>query len=247
MPLFDTDAIVLRNYEFKEADKIISLYSREKGKIKIVAKGVRKTKSTLSAGLQPFVYNNVLVYQGKSDLGKLSQCDIKESFSKIRGDLDKMAYASYVVEVVDELTTDYEENQWVFGLLLLTLRLIDTLDDLELIIRAFELKLLKLLGYEPYLAGCVECGNKSTKNLRFDGQAGGLVCSCSANWAKKISMGTVQYMKKILELDYKKLLQMKLPEYARKELAEIIPYYIQSLIHKKLKSISFIESLKEFN
>ncbi|TDX51055.1 DNA replication and repair protein RecO [Orenia marismortui] len=247
MPLFDTDAIVLRNYEFDEADKIVSLFSKEKGKIKVVAKGVRKTKSTLAAGLQPFVYNNILVYQGKSELGKLSQCEIKEPFNKIRGDIYKMAYASYIVELIDELTIDKEDNQLVFSLLLLTLRLVDRLDDLELITRVFELKLLKLLGYEPYLNSCVECGKELGNNIRFDGEVGGTVCSCSAKWAKKISLGTIKYMKQILRLDYKKLLEMKIPQYARNELFDIMPYYIQYLIHKKLKSISFIESLKDMS
>ena len=111
MGLFDTDAIVLRDYEFGEADKIVLLFTKNKGKISVVAKGVRKTKSTLSSGLQPFTYNHILVYQGKSDLGNLSQCDIKEPFANLRNDIYKMGYASYVVELINELTIKNDRGQ----------------------------------------------------------------------------------------------------------------------------------------
>ncbi len=247
MPLFDTDGIVLRNYNFDEADKIVSLFTKDKGKIKVVARGVRKTKSTLAAGLQPFTHSHIVVYQGKSDLGKLSQCEINQSFARVHKDINKVAYASYIVEVVDEFTPMYEQNSLIFALLLLTMRLLNQIEDVELVSRIFELKLLKILGYQPYLAACVECGNKLDQRIRFDAEAGGVVCSCSSNWSKKISLGTVKYMDQMLRMDYQKIIKMSLPDYARKELSKIMPYYIQSLIKKKLKSISFINTLEEIN
>ncbi|WP_027338665.1 DNA repair protein RecO [Halonatronum saccharophilum] len=247
MALFDTDAIVLRSYPFKEADKIISLYTKDKGKIKVIAKGVSKTKSSLSAALQPFTYNNILVYKGKSDLGKLSQCDIKESFSKLTSDIYKMSYASYIVEIIDGFTIEYEENSVLFTLLLLNLRLINNLDDLDILLRIFELKLLKLLGYQPYLEGCIECGRELKGSLRFNYQSGGVICSCTNKIGKRISIGSLKYMRLISRLDYKGLLRLKVPQYAKEELEKIIPAYIESLLGKKIKSLAFIKDLNRMD
>ncbi|WP_408954856.1 DNA repair protein RecO [Natroniella sp. ANB-PHB2] len=248
MSLFTTDAIVLRDYELGEADKIVLLFSKTKGKIRVVANGVRKTKSTLAAGMQPFVYNQVIAYQGKSDLAKLSQCDIKENFRVLRDDLVKMAYASYIVELIIKLTVDKEENRLVFSLLLLTLRLLDQFDELDLIVKAFELKLLKVLGYRPHLEDCIKCNAELGQDLKFDAQAGGVVCAdCFDVAAKDISLGTVKFMEQLLKLDYKKLFRLRITDQINQELLRIIPYYIQTLTDSKLKAVVFLRSLKELS
>ena len=242
MPLFDTDAIVLRHYELGEADKIIVLFSKERGKIRVVAKGVRKTKSTLAAGLEPFTYNHVLVYQGNSDLGNLSQCDIENSFADLRNDFVKMSYASYAAELVNELTIDKDVNKLLFKLLLITYRLLSDSDKNNLVIRTFELKLLDLLGYRPYLDSCVKCGAELNSNFRFNATEGGVVCdSCAENWNNEISLGTIKFMNRLLDLNYKGIMKLDLPAYAREELGNIIPDYIEGIIDKKLKAVSFLE------
>ena len=242
MPLFDTDAIVLRHYELGEADKIIVLFTKERGKIRVVAKGVRKTKSTLAAGLEPFTYNHVLVYQGNSDLGNLSQCEIESSFAELRDDFVKMSYASYAAELVNELTIDKDDNKLLFDLLLITYRLLSDSDKNNLIIRTFELKLLNLLGYRPYLEHCVKCGVQLDKSFKFNALEGGLVCGdCAAAANNKISLGTIKFMKRLLDLNYKGIMKLDLPAYAKEELAAILPDYIESIIDKKLKAVSFLE------
>mgnify|MGYP006275185139 CR=1 FL=1 len=246
MPLFDTDAIVLRHYELGEADKIIVLYTKERGKIRVVAKGVRKTKSTLAAGLEPFTYNHVLVYQGNSDLGNLSQCEIEESFADLRNDFVKMSYASYTAELVNELMIDKDVNKMLFDLLLITYQLLVKTDKNNLIIRTFELKLLDLLGYRPYLSHCVKCGNELDENFKFSFKAGGVVCQdcAESNEDKKISLGTVKFMQRLLDLNYKGIMKLSLPKYAKNELKLIIPNYIESIIDKKLKAVSFLEMVE---
>ena len=244
MALYDTDAIVLRHYELGEADKIIVLFSRVKGKIRVVAKGVRKTKSTLAAGLEPFTYNHILVYQGKSDLGNLSQCDIENSFADLRNDFVKMSYASYAAELVNELTIDHDVNKLLFDLLLLTYRLLSSSDKNNLIIRTFELKLLNLLGYRPYLEDCVKCGAELDSNFKFNVAEGGLLCSsCSGNWNHDISLGTIKFMSRLLDLNYKGIMKLNLPAYAKDELGTILPNYIEEIIDKPLKAVSFLEIL----
>ncbi|MCK8815936.1 DNA repair protein RecO [Natroniella sulfidigena] len=248
MSLFTTDAIVLRDYELGEADKIVLLFSKTKGKIKVVANGARKTKSTLAAGMQPFIYNQIIAYQGKSELAKLSQCDIKENFRTLCDDLFKMAYASYIVELIIKLTVDREENQLVFSLLLLTLRLLDQFDEPDLIVKAFELKLLKILGYRPHLKDCIKCNSKLTQGLKFDALAGGVVCAdCASYTSKNISLGTVKFMEQLLKLDYKKLFRLRMTAQIDQELLIIIPHYIQTLIDSKLETVAFLRSLRDLS
>ncbi|GAB6100264.1 DNA repair protein RecO [Halanaerocella petrolearia] len=249
MSLFDTDAIVLRHYELGEADKIIVLFTRDKGKVRVVANGVRKTKSSLAAGLEPFTYNQILVYQGKSDLGRLSQCEIKESFSSLRDDIVKMGVASYLAELINELTADYQSHESVFSLVLLTLKLVDKLDEgeLDLLVRAFELKLLALLGYRPQIKACTKCEAEVDSDFRFNLVEGGLFCSkCNTNQDKEISLGTIKFMQQLLQLDYRRLLRLDLPAYANRELVEIMPAYVETIIEKRLKTLSFLETVKDF-
>ncbi|SDC74510.1 MULTISPECIES: DNA repair protein RecO [unclassified Candidatus Frackibacter] len=247
MSLYKTDAIVLRHYEFDEADKLIVLYTRDYGKVKAVANGARKTKSRLAGGVELFTYNDLLLYQGKS-LSTISQCEIKNSFAKLRSDLFKMAYASYLAEVVNEFTVEEEKNESVFALLLATLHLLNDGGDLEIITRFFELRLLNLLGYRPVIDICVECDKElaEVKQLRFSSVAGGLICpQCSKvdQYAMRLSKGTAAIMKRLLTIDYKKLDRLKVPNRSKKELAKILPNYLQSIIEKKLKSLDFIKTL----
>lgn len=247
MGLFDTDAVVLRHYELGEADKIIVLFSQQRGKIRAVAKGVRKTKSTLAAALEVFTHNHVLVYQGKSDLGRISQCEIEESFSNLRSDVNKMGYASYVAELINELTTGQQAQPQVFSLLVLTLKLLNEFAELDLILRAFELKLLALLGYRPHLDSCVKCGGALDQRIKFNLEEGGVVCSQHARSVdKKISPGTVKFMQRLLQLDYQDLLNLRFADYANQELFTIIPSYIESIIEKPLKTTTFLTSLQTF-
>ncbi|SJZ71451.1 DNA repair protein RecO [Selenihalanaerobacter shriftii] len=247
MSLYKTEAIVLRHYELGEADKIIVLYTRNNGKVKAVANGVRKTKSRLAGGVELFTYNDLLLYKGKS-LFTISQCEIMNSFANLRGDLFKMAYASYLTEVVNEFAIEEEKNEPLFALILTTLYLLSEKDDLELIIRFFELRLLNLLGYRPEVTGCVECDKviNKIKRVKFSSQSGGIVCTeCSSfdQYAMHISRGALAIMQRLLEIDYRKLDRLKVPDNFRRELAKILPNYLQSIIEKKLKSLDFIQTL----
>lgn len=249
MSLYKTDAIVLKHYELGEADKIIVLYTRNNGKVKAVANGVRKTKSRLAGGVELFTYNQLLLYQGKS-LAKISQCDILESFATIRSDLFKMAYASYLTEVINEFTVEEEKNEPLFALLLTTLYLLAGEEDLELITRFFELRLLNLLGYKPEIERCVDCGKELSQieEIKFSSQAGGIVCSKCApfyQYAMWTNKGVIATMARLFEINHKKLNRLKVPAGVRTNLEKLIPNYLQSIIEKKLQSLNFIKTLKE--
>ncbi|MGM0471635.1 MAG: DNA repair protein RecO [Bacillota bacterium] len=247
MSLYNSEAIVLRHYELKEADKIVILFTRQRGKVQAVANGARKTKSRLSGSVELFTHSDFLLYQGKS-LATVSQADIINSFGSLRSDLLKMAAASYVAELVNEFTVDEEKNESLFALILATFHLLARGSRTELIVRFFELRLLNLLGYRPQLAGCVDCSIDlaDEERFKFSSQLGGVVClDCAAidQYAMSLSKGTIATMKRLLEIDYRKLDRLQVPSQIKMELAKVLPNYLQSIIEKKLQSLDFFQTL----
>ncbi|MCK8824473.1 DNA repair protein RecO [Fuchsiella alkaliacetigena] len=247
MSLYQTEAIVLRHYELGEADKIAILYTKERGKVRAVAKGVRKTRSRLAGAMEVFTHNQLQLYQGKS-LAKVNQVRVLKSFADLRADLWQMSYASYLAELVNELTVDQERDQALFALLLTSLNLLSKEENLMLVVRFFELRLLRLLGYQPELKCCVECDTalEELTKLKFSSQQGGVICGdCSAKdqYAMYLSKGSVAIMNRLLEIDYRHLNRLKLPVKSRQQLAKVIPNYLQSILEKPLKTLDFIRVL----
>src|ERR1700681_5051082 len=150
-----------------EADRIVTLYSRDVGKIRAVAKGVRRTTSRSAGHLEPFTLSDVMFAVGR-ELNVSSQADTLEAFRAVREDLVLTTYAYYLAEMVDVLTEDRMENRAVFDVLVDGLRELDaavtcaSLEDEEsgearLVLIVFHLRLLEALGYRPELRECVTC------------------------------------------------------------------------------------------
>lgn len=243
MALYNTEAITIKNYDLDEADKILVLFTAKYGKIRVVAKGARKVKSTFAAAIEPFTYTDIVFYRGKSDLGQLNQCDINESFAKIKQDITKMSYAFYITELIDVLTTDDSVEQAAFELFILTLRLLDRMSANKLITRAFELKLLRLLGYKPNLSSCIKCEKEG--GAYFDFEAGGVLCGeCRGRFSRQVSAGSLKYMNKLLNMEYRNMNRLVLPDYVNQEIMDLLSKYIEYLTGKKLKSSAFIDAFE---
>ncbi len=249
MPLYKTEGIVLHQFDLGEADRIITYYTRDRGKVKAVAKGVRRARSSLAGSTQLFTYADLLIYSGKS-LDRLNQTDIKESFSKLREDLFRMAYGTYVLDLVRETTFEEDSNEGIFVLLLKTLYLLVTEEDLEIIMRIFELRMMRLLGFQPVLEYCQQCTNPiGENNLQFHLGAGGIVCSnCSkeiSGSTVSISRGTIEIMKHFLNSNYRQLKKLKVSEYARREMEQVIEPFVHYHLDHRLKSLDFLKSIKK--
>ncbi|KNZ68246.1 DNA repair protein RecO [Thermincola ferriacetica] len=247
MRLYKTDALVLRVRDFSEADRIVTLYTYSRGKVQAIAKGSRKTKSRKRGAVQPFTYGNFLLYQGRS-LDTITQCEPKESFSHLREDLVKLAYSTYLTELVDGFTAEGEPNEQVFLLLLTTFYLL-LKDNPGLLVRAFELKLLNILGYCPQLESCVHCHGPVAGNaakVRFSSRLGGVLCDeCSGHdpFATTIQMGSLKTMQQLLKWDIRRLQVLKVPEERQQEIAAILRHYIDERIERKLKSTVFLDTV----
>src|SRR3954447_17452671 len=140
MPLYRDEAIVIRTYKLGEADRIVVLFTRAHGKVRAVAKGVRKTQSRFGARLEPTRHVSLQLYEGR-DLDTITQTESLDHFAAIRDDLDCIGHASAMLEAVEQMTQEREPNAPVFDMLLGALRTLDT-EPHPLVVPAFFWKLL---------------------------------------------------------------------------------------------------------
>lgn len=248
MSLYSANAIVLYHQDLGDADKIITLMSREYGKIKAVARGVKRPRNRLIGGTQLFTYSEFLLFKGRQ-LDNISQCQIKESFFRIRDDFKKLAYTSYMAELVNEFVPEKQKNEEVFFLFLKTLYWILKNDDIELITRFFEIKLLLLTGILPYMDSCINCKASLDDEVEiyFKPSEGGFVCSncCSIRENNlQIQKGTLNLLKFLSEIKYEQLDLVKLTPNLRQELEKILRICIANYLEKKLKSLTFLDKIK---
>ena len=179
MPLYKEQGVVLRSVKLGEADKIVTVMTQGSGKVRAVAKGIRKTTSRFGARLEPTTHVSLMAYRGRGALDTVSQAEIVSPFLSIRRDLGLLAAAETMLEAVDKVTDEHERNVRLFMLLLSGLRVLDAGPaDPTAVAESFLLKLLSLSGFHPSLLACAECGRPDPE--LFSSGQGGAVCSACA-------------------------------------------------------------------
>ncbi len=245
--LIITEGFVLRNRKYREADSLLTIFTRKAGKINAVAKGAYRPKSNLLAGTQPFSYSEFVLYKGRS-LYTVNQCDVREIFYPLREDLKKLSYAAYLVELIETVITEGQTNDRLFDLLGETLYILKE-NDIEInpIIRAFEIKLMDYVGYRPHLVNCVHCSNKQSASWRFSSEQGGLLCSScfgTDSFAIKIGDTTVKLAIYLLTRDMEEVKDLKISRHLNIELGRILRQYILTYTNKhNFKSLEMAEKL----
>lgn len=237
MAVYHADALVIRSKQFGESDRVLTLFSREWGKLQAVAKGVRKPKSRQRAGAQLFTYGDYLIYRGKS-LDTVSQCSPRESFPHLWSDLDRSFAATGIVELLDISTIPAQPNSELFSLTLTCLFLLEHFDP-NLVLCAYALRSMTLLGYRPSLEGCAECGGSvKGERLFFSSVAGGTLCgNCLQNNSGRwIRAGSVAFMRHLIRADITKLDRLRWSEWMRQEIMETLRIYLEHRFERPLKA-----------
>lgn len=178
-----TEAVVLRSFRLGEADRVLHLYTHDRGRVGAVAKGVRKTKSRFGARLEPFSHVELVLHQGRGDLDTVTGASLCRSHDRIRSEPYRLQVGMIGLEAMLKLFTEEEANDKAFTALT---RFLDALDEAPLrpgsrpafdpVVLSFQLKLLWVSGYMPHLEACVECGS-SDPLVGFLPAAGGGVCA----------------------------------------------------------------------
>jgi len=175
--VYSTPAIVLRQRKLGDADKIVTLYTANFGKVEAVAKGVRRVTSRLAGSVEPLSHGSFMFAHGRN-LDIITQALPIETFQPLRDDLGRLSRAFYAAELIDRATEERSENFTLYRLLLDTLRRLSQVSDLDLVLRSFEMALLGELGYRPELSECVVCHDPSKEQGRYiSASAGGVVCA----------------------------------------------------------------------
>lgn len=168
-------AVVLRTYKLGEADRILVAMTARHGKVRAVAKGVRKPTSRLAALVEATGHIDASFYRGRGDLDTLTQAQSVDSYTKLRQDYDRLTRALSFVEAVDHVTPDREPNERLFSMLVGALGLVNG-DNPTLTSAGFFLKLLSLEGFEPIFDRCIGCGALDGL-VAVDPVGGGTRCS----------------------------------------------------------------------
>jgi DNA repair protein RecO (recombination protein O) len=194
MPPYKEQGIVLRSHKLGEADKIVTIMSQGSGKVRAVAKGIRKTTSRFGARLEPFTHVNLMLYRGRGALDTITQAEIIAPHRHIREDLARFAAGETMLEAVDRVAEEHEKNVRVMLLLLSGMRALDDAPaDPEATAESFMLKLLSLSGFHPSLSACAVCG--ATDPQLFSSGQGGAVCgSCAEPGAGHVSRAALEHL-----------------------------------------------------
>jgi DNA repair protein RecO (recombination protein O) len=201
MPPYKEQGIVLRSVKLGEADKIVTILTQGSGKVRGVAKGIRKTTSRFGGRLEPFTHVNLMLYRGRGALDTITQADIIATHRNIRDDLALFAAGETMLEAVDKVAEEHERNVRLALLLLSGLRALDARPaDPASVSESFVLKLLSLSGFHPALTACAVCG--STDVRLWSAGLGGAVCpSCADHEAAAVDPGTLALLAHLATVD----------------------------------------------
>lgn len=196
-------AIILRTYRLGETSKVVVCYTRDYGKVRLVAKGARKGGGRLGGALEPMLVSGVVFYLRRGrDLFLVSQATVERSWRSLRADVVRMAYAGAMLELVEAMVPDLEPDPELFDVAEAALDAADSAleHDLDLVLWTFELDLARALGYTPHLDRCVVCGKEPADGATFSARSGGVVCGDCAGRAPggtPLSDGAVRLLAKM--------------------------------------------------
>jgi DNA repair protein RecO (recombination protein O) len=192
--LYRDHGIVLRTHKLGEADRIITFMTERHGKVRAVAKGVRKTKSKFGARLEPTSHVALQLYEGR-ELDIVTQAESVDHFKAIREDLDRLSHAVTMLEATDQLSLEREPNPDLYRMLLGALRSVDARNS-ALVVAGFHWKVLALEGFRPQVESCVVC-EEPEGLVSFDPTEGGLLCA-EHRRGTRVSPEAVELLQQIL-------------------------------------------------
>ena len=229
------EAIVLRTYKSGEADRIAVLFSRHHGKLRVLAKGVRKATSKMGGSLEPMGHVEVDLVKGRGELMISRHVTHLQRFDTLRGDYERIAAGLAVVEAVDAIPAEEAADEGIFELLV---RVLATLDDVEfrpdLVAASFFLRLLTLDGSEPVVSECVSCGSPGPL-VAFDASVGGTLCATCRS-GSPLSPDALVVLRRILGGDLGNVLRGPAPVGAG-EVAALCADAIEAHFGRRLKVV----------
>ncbi len=242
-----TEAVVLRHTDWGEADRLLWLFTREQGKVRIIAKGVRKLRSRKAGHLEPFIHSNLLLAYGR-EMWIVTQAETISAFIPLRENLVRLGYASYVIELLDRFTYEEGENKPLFRLLVDTLSRLSSEADPVFAVRYYEIRLLDLVGYRPQLFNCVSCNSPiQPEDQYFSASQGGILCPrCGAGGAegRPISVGALRLLRHIQRSSYAEAKRLRLSDEVDREVEALMQHYFTYFLERGLNTPAFLKRVR---
>lgn len=236
MTLYRDHGVVMRTWRLGEADRIVSIFTREHGKVRAVAKGVRKQSSRFGSRLEPTAHLSLQLYAGRGDLDTVTQVETIDRFATLRNDLDQWARACALLEAVDQANPDREPNDAMFDMLVRALGTLEARPG-PLVVAGFFLKLLSLEGIEPVIDECVLCGADGPLT-GFSVIDSGVTCEACRRGPAVIAE-TVTVLRQILGGQLGAALNMA-PSTVTDEVDRVATQLLEHHIDRRLRSITVL-------
>ncbi len=249
---FTTNAINLKSYSISEADKIILMYSKEKGLIRGIAKGIKKTNSKLGGRMDLLVANRMMLNKGRN-LDIICQAEALNTFYNLRNDINKLFYAMYCCEIVTNFGTENDPNSEeiysLFYTFLDSLSSAPTKEQSMLSVLRFQLKIMNITGYSPEFSCCLKCQKTTEKEFYFSIEQGGILCNqCAEHTVKKIRIHNkiTKFLNTLLSEDFN--IHTKYDDLATEKVCDIcinlLKKYIEYYSPKHFKTTQVLESTR---
>jgi DNA repair protein RecO (recombination protein O) len=241
------EAIVLHHTNWGEADRLLSIFTKSHGKLRVIAKSVRKMQSRKAGHLEPFSHSTLMLARAH-DLWIVTDADTIDAFTPLREDLQLMTRASYAIELLDRFTFEEGQNWQLYQLVVDTLRHLCEAADCYVPLRYYEMRLLDLVGFRPMLFECAKCRKEIiAEDQFFSAEQGGVLCptcgSRSEN-SRLISMDAFRFMRHFQRSDYKTALKASPPQKVRDEVEGLMNHYLTFLLERKLNTPEFLKQIQ---
>ncbi|MBL7068864.1 MAG: DNA repair protein RecO [Candidatus Omnitrophica bacterium] len=248
MAIQTTEGIILRKQNLRETSVILSLFTKDFGKISGVMKGARGPKAAMGNNPQVFSLNNIVFYDKKrGNLNSISQCDLKNYFDPIRNDLERTVYADYFLELVDSVTIEGDINREIYELLLNSLGLLSRPVSAKRVARIFEIKIMDMSGFMSELGECIVCSEPIQENARFSLCLGGPLCrKCQTKdkGAINLSKGTMNFIERVRRSPFELVSRIKVSQDVGIELEGFLRRFVDYHIQRSLKTVEFLKKIK---
>ena len=241
------EAVVLKRHDFGEADRILVLFSRERGKLRAIGKGSRRTTSRLAGHLELFTHAELQVARGR-DLDVIAQADTRSPFRRLREDLARITHAYLVAELADALTEEQAEQPELFDLLVRTFGALEAETDLRLVVDHYLMALLGIAGFRPSLAGCLLCREELRPGRNsFSPFLGGALCPrCgpAEASARPISSDVLKVLRHLQRSGPPGTVRLRLPETVGREVDRTLRDLAERHMERRLRSPELIARLQ---
>lgn len=246
---FRVDAVVLRHSDFGEADRLLTLFTRQLGKTRAIAKGARKIASRKAGHIEPFTHVRLQLAKGK-DMLLITQADTVDAYLPLRDDLVLTSQAAYVLELLDRFSFEEgTEHPSTFRLLTETLARLASQEDVWVVLRYYEMRLLDHVGFRPQLFECANCGRVvQPEDQYFSFSAGGVICPRCGVGLKhlhSISVETLKYLRHFQRSSYAEATRARPSPDVQQEAESLMQGYFTYLLERELNTPGFLKQIKE--